>query len=338
MAVRRYARVGVFALCVVQLVFAVAAADSAGEVADARATAQAALKDGKPVKARNLLKQSLADLRVKAIPADRQNAADLLTDLGDVYSRLGQETEAVAAFEEAANYIAALHGANDPRHGLAVDRLADAHVRAGQPAEAVPLYRGLMKSMRATLGRGHPGYGVTAGKLASAAAAAGKPKAAAKAYSEALELLETAPKPDDPEPGGGSTDGMAAGSGAGVDDTAAYLRVQYARTLAEAGKLEHALREATLARDAYASGSAAGSLEHARSLNAVAGVLERLGRDDEAIAAMSEATELARRLPEAEADPAHVAQAERNLRGLKKHVEAKRRRRAAEHVATHDEV
>ena len=62
---------------------------------------------------------------------------------------------------------------------------------------------------------------------------------------------------------------------------AARTRVQYARALASTGDLEEALRQAEKARDAYAARpKLRGSLEHAASLNGVAGILERLSRFD----------------------------------------------------------
>ena len=61
------------------------------------------------------------------------------------------------------------------------------------------------------------------------------------------------------------------------------------------------------------------------SLNGIEGVLERLGRFDEAIEAMGEDHTLASRSPDA--DPEVVRQAKRNYEGLMAHV---RRRRESE--------
>ena len=62
----------------------------------------------------------------------------------------------------------------------------------------------------------------------------------------------------------------------------------------------------------------ADGLEHAFSVNAVAGVLEKLGRDEEAISTMARAAELAAgRRP---ADDPLVVAAQKNLAGLKSHI------------------
>ena len=102
----------------------------------------------------------------------------------------------------------------------------------------------------------------------------------------------------------------------------AAVRVQYARSLAGAGKYEDALREAKKARDEYAASSRAKTLEHAASINGVAGTLEKLGRYEEAISAMAEAYEMAKSVPDA--SPQLVEQAKRNLDGLRAHIQRKR--------------
>tara|TARA_B100000795_G_scaffold93275_1_gene68252 strand:- start:1631 stop:1882 length:252 start_codon:yes stop_codon:yes gene_type:complete len=80
----------------------------------------------------------------------------------------------------------------------------------------------------------------------------------------------------------------------------------------------------------------ADGLEHAFSVNAVAGVLEKLGRDEEAISTMARAAELAAARRPAD-DPLVVA-AQRNLAGLKSHIARKQRRSKAAASSAHDEV
>ena len=77
------------------------------------------------------------------------------------------------------------------------------------------------------------------------------------------------------------------------------------------------------------------SLEHAASLNGVAGVLEKLGRDELAVTYMAKALDAAQAVVSAdpEMDPKLVEGAQANLNGLKKHVarkQAKQRQREAE--------
>ena len=81
----------------------------------------------------------------------------------------------------------------------------------------------------------------------------------------------------------------------------ARARVRYARHLAGAKRLKDALKEAEKARDEYDSHpTLKGSLEHAMSLNGVAGILERLGRYDAAVEAMGEAYRLAQSASDAD--------------------------------------
>ena len=80
----------------------------------------------------------------------------------------------------------------------------------------------------------------------------------------------------------------------------------------------------------------ADGLEHAFSVNAVAGVLEKLGRDDEAISTMARAAELAAERKPAD-DPLVVA-AHKNLAGLKSHIARKQHRARAAASSAHDEV
>ena len=276
---------------------------------------------------------------------DAKGAADLLTELGGVYQRLGKQSEALAVLEEAADLTRALYGSRDPRYGLTADRLADAHVQNGSPAVGFDLYRKLIDVMKKGLGRTHPGYQLTLRKMADAASAAGKHKAADKAYAELLSLMDqeqaaavgggnggASSSSDDSSSssGGGGSGGDVTEDGDTERRTAlAGTRVRHAHSLASAGKLEEALAVAEQARDMYADSDVTrGSLDHAASLNGVAGILERLGRYDEAIEAMTEAYELAKAIPDV---PSQVVDgAKRNLDGLTRHIARKRRRESLE--------
>lgn len=270
--------------------------------------------------------------------ADTQGAADLLVDLGLVYQRLGQQSEALAVMEEAADALRGLYGERDPRYGMAADRLADAHVQNGDHAIALQLYQKLLEAMKKGLGRRHPGYQLTLRKAADTASPARKPKVATKLYSELLELME-AEKIETAEGGGGGGMGMggapvgAPGSGSKtVEETIVALastRIKYAQALVATGRLNDALKQAEQARDSYAdSPEMAGSFDHAASMNGVAGVLERAGRYDEAIEAMREAYELAKRIEGI--DPAMIEGARKNYEGMKSVIAKKRKREERE--------
>ena len=310
---------------------------------------QEAIQADKLIHAKKLLKTELAALRRESEVLGRRKgaepgaqpqfywlgksaasgAADLLGDLGNVYQRLGRQAEALAVLEEAADMLKTLFSERSPRYGMAADRLADALVQNGDDAAAVPLYRQVLANLRKTLGESSPAYALTLSKLANAASSAGKSKTAAKTYGEMLDLM------GDDAPGGAGGGAAAGGGGGGGSPGAdgedpvaasASVRVRYARSLAGAGKYADALKEAERARDEFAASSAANSLEHAASINGVAGTLEKLGRYDEAISTMAAAYEMGKRAPGA--DPRLVEQAKRNLNGLRAHVDRKRREAA----------
>ena len=313
------------------------------------------VETSKLAKARSLLKSELERLRKFAAEAhspaadiadqdsqipylrlgaeDAQGAAELLGDLGGVYQKLGKQAEALAVIEEAAEIMRATFGAKDPRYGMAADRLADAHVQNGAPQTALPIYKDVLDKMKTGLGRSHPGYQLTLDKMANAAASAGNSKVAAKAYAELIELMgaQSAGASGGGDASGGGGAAAGGGSEGGGDNSmldelpgaVARARVRYARHLAGAKRLKDALKEAEKARDEYDSHpTLKGSLEHAMSLNGVAGILERLGRYDAAVEAMGEAYRLAQSA--SDADEKQVEQARKNLEGLKKHIARKK--------------
>ena len=278
------------------------------------------LKAGKHKNAQDLLKQVLRQLELQPEAVEAQ--ADVYSQLGVVYTKAGKEVEAISAFETSSELLHGAFGPADPRVSLAADRLAGAHVQAGDHAQAVPLYQRMLKAMRDGLGIAHPGYRLTLNKLAEAAMAAGKPKVAAKAYRETLQVLEQ--EPDGPARAGET----------------AKAQVRLSRALGGTGAFKEALEHASAARKLYESGAVADAddMEHAFSVNAVAGVLEKLGRDEEAVSTMALAADLA--AEQRSADDPLVAAAQKNLAGLKAHVARKQRRRAQQSppANAHDEV
>ena len=300
-------------------------------------TARRLATDGKRKQATDVLKAALKE--AQRLDGSQEAQADLLSGLGEIYSESNKQAEMVGAFESSADLLVEKFGANDGRVSVAADRLAEAYRRSGEPVKALPLFRRLAKELKKNFGVGHVVYQQTLSKLGSAASAANKPKAAVKAWRELIKLLQQAPRQ------------MQDGS------ELATVRRQLAKDLATSGALEAVLKEAELARSYYeekfdelssASGNAVSgasggpssgesggdgsskgpdaALEHAFAVNAVAGILEKLGRDDEAISTMESAYEMARASGRAEDDPL-VMQGKSNLAGLKRHVERKRQRR-----------
>ena len=195
------------------------------------------VKAGKHRKAQDRLKTVLGEL--EAQQASVEALADVYGQLGIVFSHATKETEAIAAFENAAELMARQHKPSDARVGVANNRLADALVQAGDHARAVPLYQQLLTAIREGLGVSHPGYRSTLGKLAEAAAAAGRPKLAIKTLRETLEVLRH-------QPAGGKPAQQAA--------EVAKMRVKLARALGGTGGFEEALEHASAARELYETG------------------------------------------------------------------------------------
>ena len=196
------------------------------------------LKVGKLRKAQDRLKTVLGELQAQQ--ASVEALADVYGQLGIVYSHSAKETEAIAAFENAADLMARQFKPSDARVGVAANRLADALVQAGAHARAVPLYQRLLTAMREGLGISHPGYRSTLGKLADAAAAAGKPKVAIKALRETLDVLRQ-------EPAGSNPQQQAA--------EVAKARVKLARALGGTGAFVEALEHASAARELHETGA-----------------------------------------------------------------------------------
>ena len=195
------------------------------------------VKAGKLRKAQDRLKTVLGEL--EAQQASVEALADVYGQLGIVYSHAAKETEAIAAFENAAELMARQFKPSDARVGVANNRLADALVQAGAHARAVPLYQQLLTAMREGLGVSHPGYRSTLGKLAEAAGTAGRPKLAIKTLRETLEVLRQ-------QPAGGKPEQQAA--------EVAKVRVKLARALGGTGGFEEALEHASAARELYETG------------------------------------------------------------------------------------
>eukprot|EP00966_Prymnesium_polylepis_P179593 4158269-Prymnesium_polylepis.1 len=236
--------------------------------------------------------------------------AEVLGELGEVYEQWNRHTEAIGAYEEATELIEAAHGRTDPRFGIAADRLADAHAHVGNRKMAVALYKELVQLMLdGPMGTTHPGLRVTLGKLGTEALAAGDAQAAAKAYGRLLELA----RGDDTAPAAGAR---------------ADAHLQLARALSMPGKrdaatpkafrtrLERALSHAHKAAEGFTRLPDGDPMDVAYSTNGVAGVLEKLGRDDEAVSAMERAYALTVDAKGSEADPAAV-RAKKNLDGLR---------------------
>ena len=268
-----------------------------------------------PAQAAKLLKEAFAKLPPAGDAEEEgysptQEHADLLSDLAEAYLRSGEALKAIDVLEEAGVMLRKLHGASSPMYGVALNRLGDAHFEAGKYAEAAGLYKLLLPGMRKDFAGNveHPALRKTIEHYARASAHAGKHGVAAKAYAE---LIDTVPP------------------GAESREETAELSLKAASEFATAGKPKAALPHAEKARELFAAGVGGDddAMRHAMSLNGLAGVLERLDRHDEALAAMAQALEIAR-AQRGDNDPI-VASGRKNLAGLQAKVNWKLKQAAA---------
>ena len=279
-----------------------------------RRDAERALSEGHLKLARSTLKSAVAELQREETEPTQANI-DLWTDLGKVYSRMGQEIEAVGALDAAVEATSRVHGQGDPRYAMALDKLADAHMRSGSSFQAMQLYTEVLSLMRKGFGKSHPGYQITLGKAAQAAQKAGKHRKATHAFDELLKLVEEEH----------AKSNQAA-------ENLGMIHLQYATALAAAGKLTDALAQANQAQETYEQSGLNRSMDHAAAFNGIAGILEKLNRDEEAVAAMAKALEIAQNVEDAGTDIVRGAQ--KNLDGLKAHVLRKKRTSSSASLAT----
>jgi len=269
----------------------------------AKQAAQMLVQAGQLHRAQHTLKEAMAELRAGKRAAT-ELYAHLLGDLAGIYAELGKVSEALAAREEAVDVLQPLIDRQSPQFTKALEQLADARLQAGEYLEAASLLRDILPGMREGLGSTHLACRQTMSKLAGALFDGGKPRAATKVYSQLVAVFEGL-EPND------------------IAAERAYAHLQLSRTLGASGSFERALHHAERAREMHASGALpqGDPVQHAFSLNAVAGVLEKLDRDDEAIHAMEAALEVATRAWQAD-DPM-LARAHQNLAGLRAHVQRK---------------
>ncbi|KAL3932777.1 MAG: hypothetical protein SGPRY_000566 [Prymnesium sp.] len=282
---------------------------------------------GSLLKARGELK---AHIRTLTAPNEREERAEVLGDLGEVYMHMEKHNEAIAAYEEAIDILDDMHGRADPRRWVAAEKLADSHAQLANHAVAVGLYKDVVQNMlESPFGNSHPGMRVTLGKLGSSALAARDAHNAVSSYETLIQLAEG----DDSE----------AAASARAD---ANLQLSRALSMpskkgasrgskAEKARLLRALKHARTAKKLFEQLPEGESMDVAYSTNGIAGVLERLDRNDEAISTMEEALQLTISAKGSETDP-DVVRAKKILEGLRSHIKRKLSRAAHVSLANED--
>lgn len=287
-----------------------ARAEGTSEREEARQRVIELLKLGKLTAARDELK---TQLDAASGPAAQ---ADVLSELAELYIMMDKHVEAVGALEEAIELIETAHGEADPRRWMALGKLADAHSFLGNHAEAVKLYKDLVQNMRASpFGDNHPGLRVIMDKLASSASSKGDVSAAISTYRQILKLAD------------GDNSPSAANARASSNLHLARLlsvpkKKSSADSKGEEARLLEALNCAREAMELYKEIPDSDPMNLAYSANGIAGILERLGRHEEAVHAMEHSYQLVLEIKKSESDP-DVVRAKKNVDGLRSQIRRK---------------
>ena len=233
-------------------------------------------------------------------------------EIGDLYRILGRHKEAVAAYERATDRFERVFGKSPATYyGKVANKLADAHLNTDEPKKAMAIFVLLANSMEKALGRQHPGYGAMIEKVGTAALASGDATTAVRAYRDLLAQHDHKDESDEAKVG-------RAGD-----------RLKMARALSESGDPAAALEHAEEALQMYSNGSIVhigGVAGHVYALNGMASVLEKLGRDAEAIAKLDKAITLLGDKPDAGDDEGQRMQKlQQSLGGLRAKMRAKKK-------------
>lgn len=226
--------------------------------------------------------------------------AEVASMLADTYVACGsacdRQGEASDLYEKSASLKLAIYGEGAPEYAAAVEKTADALVGAGSHKRALPYFRKLVRSVSVGLGEDHEALKNVRMKLANCAMSTKSYKTAKKTWTNLLR-----------------------GSLAPGDEIHARLHLGVA--LAQLTEHSAASQQVEAAKTFIAKHYGKRHMEYAKALNAAAGVLERLHRDEDALRSMQEASELVASLLGPE-DPMSV-QARRNVEGLKSAIAAK---------------
>ncbi len=147
------------------------------------------LHPGEPVTANELLEAGLA--RVDSLRAGPEVRAALLTTLGVLFGKLGQDERAEPLLRQAVDESMSSLGERHPTTGRALDALGTRLGLTGDPEEGVALLKRALATRRAT-GATLMEIGTTQGNLAKALENAGSLDEAIVTYQAAIETLEEA--------------------------------------------------------------------------------------------------------------------------------------------------
>lgn len=225
---------------------------------------------------------------------------EVSSSLADVYMSCGatcdKEADAAVLYEKAALVRRDVTSERDPEYASLIEKAADAFFKIAEYKRALNHYKHLVKKVRAGLGEGHEAVRIVQRKLGDCAMKSGNYNIAAKTFQKIL-------------------DGHLAG------DDEVHARVSLSVAQAKLGRHMEALENAESAKQSAKKHFGSSDFHYAKALNSVAGVLERLGRDAEALRLMEEASDVVQNSMGRQ-DPVSI-QARRNVEGMRSFIRAK---------------
>ena len=261
-------------------------------------------KDEKYDEALELLQEQVAETLLSSDTI----RGEVQEEIGDIYRTLGRHTDAVASYERATTRFERVFGSSPATYyGKVANKLADAHLNAGEPAKAMDLFVFLANSMEKAFGKKHPAFGAMIEKVGTAALASGDATTAVRAYSDLLAQHDHNDGSDEAKVGRASD------------------RLKMARALSESGDPAAALEHAEEALQMYSNGSIAHAGGHVYALNGMASVLEKMGREAEAITKLDKAIALVGDAPDADNEGQRMQKLQKSLGGLRAKMRAKKK-------------
>ncbi|MGA2341847.1 MAG: alpha/beta hydrolase [Steroidobacteraceae bacterium] len=115
---------------------------------------------------------------------DKEDQVRLLRDMGDFAAQAGQDSQALAYYDQSLRLEEAYLGAEHPDLVLALSAVADLHIKAKRFAQAAAVLRRIVKIERATYGDHHENVDATLVKLRDVYRAANDSQAAAAVEAE----------------------------------------------------------------------------------------------------------------------------------------------------------
>jgi tetratricopeptide (TPR) repeat protein len=226
--------------------------------------------------------------------------AEVSSSLADAYMACGstcdKESAAAELYEKVALVNLEVYGGAAPQYATAVEKAADAFAQIGDHNRALRHYKGLVRKVVVGLGEGHDATKNVRVKLGECAMNAKKYKSAVNAFTKLLD---------------GKLD----------PENEFHARLSLSVALAKLDRHEVALHHAEAAKELAARQFGETSMHYAKTLNGLAGILERLGRDEEALGMMREASGIVVELLGPN-DPT-AKEAQQNVEGMQSHIKAK---------------